>query len=379
VPNYEKVNDVVAGSIAGVNGVAVGDIQNVNGQDKPSSGATLWVMGQEDRRVAYAANSDLTSWTTYDSFAGGSNPQPSASKDYIAIAYGKDGSNNPLWVAAHNTANCELAYKGDPTSNDAWTGVQNDVSNSNIVNGFFGIVQWGNDVWVAAGHMGSGQALYTSPDGAAWTSRDLSGLTDINTSGDIYGMASDGAGNWWFAQNNRIYESTNDGASWALKHAILKADGSTSAGTIRSLEFTNNTLVAMTYLNGDTPSVYSAASSDLTDWSTGTALTDATNAAYSIRSASAAGRVVLAFGQLMWTMDVSGKSITMDSNDVDLTTDSHGNVFGLATDGVTYVAVCDTGDVLSSTDGGDSWSLRATNVGPSKDGECIAADVYLPL
>ena len=124
MPNYEKVNDVVAGSIAGVNGVAVGDIQNVNGQDKPSSGATLWVMGQEDRRVAYAANSDLTSWTSYDSFAGGSSPNPSSSKDYIAIAYGKDGSNNPLWVAAPNNANCELAYKGDPTSDDAWTGVR---------------------------------------------------------------------------------------------------------------------------------------------------------------------------------------------------------------------------------------------------------------
>ena len=52
MPNYEKVNDVVAGSIAGVNGVAVGDIQNVNGQDKPTaSGATLWVMGGYDRRV----------------------------------------------------------------------------------------------------------------------------------------------------------------------------------------------------------------------------------------------------------------------------------------------------------------------------------------
>jgi len=57
VPNYEKVNDVVAGSIAGVNGVAVANIQNVNGQDKPTaSGATLWVMGQEDRRVADAAS-----------------------------------------------------------------------------------------------------------------------------------------------------------------------------------------------------------------------------------------------------------------------------------------------------------------------------------
>jgi hypothetical protein len=375
--DIEALNPVAAGDIEAVNGVAKADIQAINGVGIAASGATLWVMGQEDRRVAYAANSDLTSWTSYDSFAGGSSPYPSSTKDYIAIAYGKDGSGNALWVATHNTANCEIAYKGDPTTDDTWTGVNEDASSSNIVNGWFGIVQWGNNVWVAAGHMGSGQALYTSPDGAAWTSRDLSGLTDINTTADIYGMASDGAGNWWFAQNNRIYESTNDGASWSLKHAILKADAS-AAGTIRALEFTNNTLVAMTYLGADTPSVYSAAASDLTDWSTETALTDATNAAYSIRSASAAGRVVLAWGQLMWTMDVSGKTITMDSVDVDLTTDSHGNVFGLATDGTTYVAVCDTGDVLSSTDGGDSWSLRATNVG-SKDGECIAANVYLPL
>ena len=108
MPNYEKVNDVVAGSIAGVNGVAVGDIQNVNGQDKPSSGATLWVMGQEDRRVAYAANSDLTSWTSYDSFAGGSNPQPSASKDYIAIAYGKYGSRLTTLLTANSPTRVTL-------------------------------------------------------------------------------------------------------------------------------------------------------------------------------------------------------------------------------------------------------------------------------
>ena len=67
MPNYEKVNDVVAGSVAGVNGVAVANIQNVNGQDKPTaSGATQWGVAAQDAGIGYAASSDLTSWTTYE-------------------------------------------------------------------------------------------------------------------------------------------------------------------------------------------------------------------------------------------------------------------------------------------------------------------------
>tara|TARA_R110002110_G_scaffold389589_2_gene601979 strand:- start:344 stop:1477 length:1134 start_codon:yes stop_codon:yes gene_type:complete len=375
--DIETLNGVTDSDTESVNGVGKADIETINGVGIPASGATLWVMGQEDRKVAYAANSDLTSWTSYDSFAGGSSPNPSSSKDYIAIAYGKDGSGDPMWVATHNTANCEIAYKGDPTTDDTWTGVSADAANANIINTAFFNVQWGGDFWIAVGKMAAGAALYRSPDGAAWTKIDLSQLTGIVTNVHVYGLASDGAGKWWFAQDDRIYQSTNHGAAWSLLHTLVKDDDSTT-GKIRTLEYTNSTLVAITYLGASPPAAYSAASSDLTDWSTETILTDATNAGFDIRVASAAGRVVVAWGQLMWTMDVSGKSITMDSNDVDLTNDSHGNVFGLATDGTTYVAVCDTGDVLSSTDGGDSWSLRATNVG-SEDGECIAANVYLPL
>jgi hypothetical protein len=373
--DYNQVNDVPNTSINQINDVPYANCAQINDCTSPSLGATQWVAAQDDRHIAFAANSDLTSWTSQDSFSGGSSPNPGSSNDHIHIAYGKDGSGNGRWVASYATNNCELAYSNDPSA-QPWTGINEDSSGNNLPNRVF-VLQWGNDVWIAAGVMNT-EVLYRSTDGAAWAQIDISGATSINGTA-IYALAQNGSGTWWFAQENRIYQSTNDGQSWSLLHTLVDS-GNADPGNIRALHFTNNTLVAGVDANPGL--VFAAASSDLTDWSTETSLTNGSAAFDQQTQSAAAGGRVVAVGNAAtkWTMDVAGKSITMDENDVDLSGDdvAHGTAKSISTDGTTWVVTCLTGDVFTSTNGGDSWSAAATNVG-SKDMMDNAPDVYLPL
>jgi hypothetical protein len=373
--DYNQVNDVPNTNINQINDVPYANCAQINDCTSPSLGATQWVAAQDDRHIAFAANSDLTSWTSQDSFSGGSSPNPGSSNDHIHIAYGKDGSGNGRWVASYATNNCELAYSNDPSA-QPWTGINEDSSGNNLPNRVF-VLQWGNDVWIAAGVMNT-EVLYRSTDGAAWAQIDISGATSINGTA-IYALAQNGSGTWWFAQENRIYQSTNDGQSWSLLHTLVDS-GNADPGNIRALHFTNNTLVAGVDANPGL--VFAAASSDLTDWSTETSLTNGSAAFDQQTQSAAAGGRVVAVGNAAtkWTMDVAGKSITMDENDVDLSGDdvAHGTAKSISTDGTTWVVTCLTGDVFTSTNGGDSWSAAATNVG-SKDMMDNAPDVYLPL
>jgi hypothetical protein len=382
VPNYEKVNDVVAGSIAGVNGVAVANIQNVNGQDKPAgaSGASLWVAGGNDRRVGYISNSDLlagNNWSDYDAFAGGSSPFPSGSVDNYYLGYGKDGSGNSLWVSLYETDNPEITIHDDGASGP-WTGINTDEDGNNLSIRRFA-VEWGNNVWIAVGKMSNtAKEVWRSTNGTDWEVIDISGVTGITTEG-IYTIRSNGAGTWWFAQNNRIYTSTSNGesGSWGLMHTLL--DGGSDPGKIRCMAYTNNTLLVGILNNGK---FYTASTSDLTDWSGATTLQHHASLCFDDQRhiASAAGRVVVVGGQYKSTFDINGKTTTMDENGADFSGDGtgHGNVYGVATDGSTWVACSLTGDMFYSTNGGDTWVASTTNVG-NEDMMHVAADVTLPL
>ena len=374
--DYTKINGVAAADIVKLDGAAIADVAKYDGTDKPASGATVWVVAHDDRDISWIANQYLTGsseeWATYDSFAGGSSPNPSSGVDHIKIAYGKDGSGNPLWMGTHASDSCELSYHDDHSSGP-WTGINNDASGSTITGRRFNI-QWGNDYWVAVGKMNT-KNVHRSPDGVNWEQVDVSGVTDIGTAA-IYALASNGTGTWWFAQNNRIYESTDDAASWSLKHTLVDSSNA-DPGDIRALIYTNNSLVAGVDGAGE---VFSAASSDLTDWSTETSISNHSSAVFDQQThvAAANGRVVCVGGQLKTTFDVSGKTITMDENGVDFSSDSHGTLSSVSTDGTTWLATCFTGDTFVSTNGGDSWTLVATNVG-SLDILDSAPDVFLPL
>ena len=382
MPDIEAIDGVAAGDVEGVNGVAKANIQAINGVGIAASGATVWVMVQDDRNIAHAAASDLTSWTDYDAFAGtGASLYPSGSVDHIHLAYGKDGSGNPMWIGTYATNNCELAYTDDPTDGSVWTGIGKLADGSTDFPDRIYAIQWGNGVWIGVGQMNQDSVL-RSTDGVAWSLVDVSGCTDFVSGGDSYGLASDGAGTWYFTQHNRIYRSTNDGAAWALHHTLLyeaHGDGNVddAPGDIRALAFTNSTLVAITKTTGQ---VFSAAASDTTDWSAGAVLSSSANFGQQVRVAAGGGRVVMTYNQKKWTMDVSGKTITIDENNVDLSGDAttHGNATCAGTDGTTFVSGCLTGDVFSSTNGGDTWTAVATNVG-SKDCIDVVPNVYLPV
>tara|TARA_Y100001938_G_scaffold16669_1_gene20568 strand:- start:1884 stop:2297 length:414 start_codon:yes stop_codon:yes gene_type:complete len=127
--------------------------------------------------------------------------------------------------------------------------------------------------------------------------------------------------------------------------------------------------------------VFTAAVSDLTDWSNETELTSGGNAFdQQTHVASAAGRVVVVGSQKKWTFDISGKQITMDENNADFSGDNtaHGTLASVSTDGSTWLATTFTGDTFFSVTGGDTWTAGPTNVG-SKDALDNAPDVYLPL
>jgi len=347
--DYTSVNGVAEASITSVNGVAKASIASINGTNTPSSDSRVWVAGQDKNYIAYATT-DLTSWVAYDARSGGSDP------DFVRVAYGKDGSGNPMWCGNLNASNAEVTYTSDPTDEQFWTTVNLTVQGRDI--------QWGNDYWIYVGvFTSSNKLVYRSSDGSTWNSVDVSGATSISTN-NVTSLASDGAGTWWFGQQCRIYRSTDDGASWALHHTL------TGCGEIDDLAYTNNTLVCLA--NGK---LYSAASTDTTDWSASSTLTSGGNAT---RMAAAGGRVVVAYSGYAWPFDVNGKTITAQAR-VDISGDAHGGARCIGTDGTTWLIGCETGDIFSSTDDGATWTAEATNVGPNKDIDDIKANVYLPL
>ena len=384
--SVNKINGILYTNIAKVSGKTKAQLskmvaKTLSGSSEPSGPATAtrWVVVHDDRDISYIPNSDVVSatdnWSTYDSFQGAqSQPYPSAGVDHIHIAYGQDGSGGELWVATHASDKPELSYHDDPTTGP-WTGVAKDASNNNLTGRRFA-VQWGDGVWVATGRMG-GKMLFRSTNGADWTQISLASVSGITTEA-VYTIASDGAGTWWFAQNNRVYQSTDGAQTWALVHTILDSNNN-NPGKIRSMAFTNDTLIVGIQNTGE---FFTAAVSDLTDWSSGTTLTSHGGACFDqqTRIAAANGRVVVVGGQHKSTFNVDGKTVTMDENGVDFSGDntSHGTLSSISTDGSTWLATCFTGDTFVSTDGGDTFTRIADNVGGLDilDG---APDVYLPL
>ena len=377
-----KINSVLYSGVAKVSGKTTAQLSKMAGQTLSASaggGATTasrWVVVHDDRDVSYIPNADAVAandnWTTYDAFSGGSSPNPSSGVDHIHVAYGKDGSGDPLWVSTWASDNPELAYHDDPTTGP-WTGVNKQSDGSNLSLRRFAVL-WGNDVWVAVGKMNSSnRVIFRSTDGSSWDHVDVSGVSGITNEG-IYTIASNGTGTWWFAQNNRIYQSTDNAQNWSLLHTITA-----TSGKIRSMAYTNNTLIVGVSNTGE---LFTAASSDLTDWSDATTINSHAGVCFDqqTRIAAANGRVVVVGGQFKSTFDVNGKTVTMDENGVDFSGNntSHGNLSSISTDGSTWLATCFSGDTFVSTDGGDTFTLIADNVG-GLDILDSAPDVYLPL
>ena len=397
--DYTKINGVAAANIVKVDGVAYASIAKCDGATSPSLGATRWVVGADDGLIAHASNSDRTSWTTYNSITGSVTTD-----NKFDIAFGKDNSGNGIYICTRNGAQRELQISTtDVTSTDDWTDISFDGgSNRQIMQVMWGARSDGNvaGTWFAVGQQTNEEIFRSTDGGENWSAIDLSGLTDHASGVYINGIASDGQGNWMFAQADstsaRLYYSTNDGASFAVSTPFDSAGGKGVPGRIHGIIFTNNSWV-ISYSNSSQHHVRSCAASDITDWGTEKRLNSlahmSSNQQKAQMAANSSGRVVITTTQNeseLYFFDVNGKTITGNEtssnefgtgdNYVNLSM-SGDNIKDVATDGNTWLLACQDGDIWESTDDGESWSQIADNQGAdaADDFTSITCDVILPL
>ena len=385
-------------AIAAINGVAIADIESfsgvakaslkVNGCDAPASGASLWCTVGADGAVATAAHSDLNDWTGYVSSDMGT-------KDYNYIAYGKDGSGNPLWVAVDENGNREIRYSSDPTNTSGW-------SDTNVAAGRLYSVAWGNNVWMAGGQNGK---LWRSTDGSTWSEVDMSGVNGWYTTGvDIRHVASDGSGTWLCDNHDRIFKSTDNGQTWAKVYDTSDAPVSNEGSNflVRGIAYSTHSgtarWVVLVRKSGNTRVIHATAA-DTSSW---TLATVGGSAATGVNLIDAVARQVVAGGATViitagdnFARSTNGgqdwTKYTSDSDDLPRT-----DARDLATDGNgTWVVVHDAGRVSINTndgaagswaeqtgvqDGGSNTNIRFPTGGNNVENlDAVAADVYLPV
>jgi len=394
--DIEAMDGVAAGSIEAVNGVAKASIQAVNGCTIPASGASLWCTVGADGAVATAAHSNLNSWTGYVSSNMGT-------KDYHYIAYGKDGSGNPLWVIVNENGNREIRTSSDPTNTSGWTDV-------NVAAGKLFSVAWGNNVWMAGGNNGQ---LWRSTDGSSWSSVNMSGVTGWYTTGvDIKHVVSDGSGTWLCDNHDQIFKSTDNGQTWAKVYDTADAPLSDANLLVRGIAYTTHSgtsrWVALVRKSGTTRIIYASAS-DTSSWSLSTLggvapLDGSGSLQWSSQSAiipasarymAAGGATVIVIAGDNFSRSTDGgqdwTAYTADDADGDSVEDDlpRTDARGIATDGNgTWIVVHDAGRVVVSTNDGatETWTeqtggqLTFPSSGSNVENlDAIAADVYLPV
>ncbi len=386
MPDIEALDGVAAGSIEAVNGVAKANIQAINGCGIPASGASLWCIVGADGAVATAAHSDLNDWTGYVSTNMGT-------KDYNYVAYGKDGSGDPLWVAVDENGNREIRYSSDPTNTSGW-------SDTNVAAGKLYAVLWGNNVWMASGQNGT---LWRSTDGSNWSQVDMSGVTGWFTTGvDVRHLSSDGAGTWMCDNHDQIFKSTNDGQTWAKVYDTADSPVSDANYMVRGIAYSTHSgtsrWVVLVRKSGNTRVIHATAA-DTSSWTLatlgGSAASGQNLIPHSNRHIAAAGStVMMASGDNISRSTDGGQDWTYTSADGDDLPRT--GAAGLATDGNgTWVVVCDTGFVCINTndgapgswaeqsgvqDGSSAVNLRFPTGGGNVEAlDAVAANVYLPL
>ena len=378
MPDIAAINGVAIADIASFSGVAKANLK-VNGCDAPASGASLWCTVGADGAVATAAHSDLNDWTGYVSSDMGT-------KDYNYVAYGKDGSGNPLWVAVDENGNREIRYSSDPTNTSGW-------SDTNVAAGKLYSVAWGNNVWMAGGQNGK---LWRSTDGSTWSEVDMSGATGWYTTGvDIRHLASDGSGTWLCDNHDQIFKSTDDGASWTKVYDTADSPVSDSNYLVRGIAYSTysgtSRWVVLVRKSGNTRVIHATAA-DTSSWSLATVGGSAVSGVNLIdavaRQVVAGGAtVIITAGDNFARSTDGGQDWTKYSSDSDDLTRTDAR--DLATDGNgTWVVVHDAGRVSVNTNDGTAGNWAEQTGGqltfPSSGSnvenlDAVAADVYLPV
>ena len=334
--------------------------------------ASYWVIGPDSGTgdIGYAANSDRTSWTFYDRTPGDASA--------IDGAYGKDANGNGIFVFSNSSSNRELAISStDITDGVQWSGVNLPTGSQR----FCDCVTWSNDssnstsgVWMAGRRNGK---VVRSTDGAS----TFSEITLPGSNGDaILSIAGNGSGKFVTGQQNRLYISTNDGASFSSSTPFTAED-------INGVAYTNQTWI-VTYTKSGEANLYArtAADSDLTTWSSEQDLgiakpdsrPDINDPGPVANIATYKGHVVVVPNRItsVARFDVSSTSIS----NLSTITLSIEKPRGITTDGIVYMMVTEGGDIYESTDGGASFSKTVDDVqGNGANMNAVAANMYLPL
>jgi hypothetical protein len=337
---------------------------------------------------------------------------PTPNSSISRIAYGKDGSDNPLIVMVTSAdseslwrmsaADWAAAYANGSIESTNITGEPN-VKQLNVA--------WGNGVWMSIGHLkpasGTNKHLYRSTDGTTWSAVAVGSLSSMPTDEvtSSHQLVTDGAGKWWFAvydnavgsEQSMIYCSEDDGQTWSLHHTLADSQ-------IYHMAYTNDTLVVTYNYIGVSPnqrraiSAAGSATSGASNWGTSVALAEngdpansmiATNHNIGFKIAAGGGRVVACDTSSAILLIVDGKTITVSGARTFITSISNfnSNIMAVATDGEGnwYIGSDDGdgGDVAKNTNNGDpaSWVLMANRLNKSGDRKIksMAIDRYLPL
>lgn len=396
---YAKLNDVAATDIVKINGVDYASVAKCSGLTSPASGASRWVCVSAGGYVAHAANSDRTSWSSYDG--------ATASGHSIALAFGKNSAGAGIYVAGTTSHARELLVSStDVTSVGAWTDVNISPNDDQFA------VSWGAKsdgatagVWMSAGDDG---LVMRSTDGAATWSNVSMANTNLGSS-IIWGIANNGSGKWAFAAGEYLYVSTDDGASFSESTPWSTNTPVKVKGIIYTKHGGSGSWV-IGYVRGGACKFRSCADSDMTDWSDEFSV-NATN--FPARASNGAGAEVslanpdddhdfirmAAFNgkicavstadEVILTFDVNGKTISNgkfrdgnQSGETGLDFDSGDLAASVATDGTTWMVSCRGGDVFESTDNADTWTQILNDIdlgGSQRNLNAIACDVVLPL
>jgi hypothetical protein len=195
------------------NGIHWRDLRGVLGSGnciafgKDGSGNDLWVTGGQGN---LSGNNNLAS--SYDTITWRSVSEANNGGLYYnakAVAYGKDGSGNGLWVAVGQASGAVVASSVDGIS---WTYRFNGGGNANVCAVAYGQDSLGNGLWIAYG--GNGTNIMRSTNGTTWASHFSASIPRIT--GLIYNNGL------WVASaldTNGIVTST-DGINWTSRGII---------------------------------------------------------------------------------------------------------------------------------------------------------------
>jgi len=360
-----KINGIAYSAIAKVSGKTPSQISKISGETAsgtPAPTVTLWGCAGADGGIGWATGSSPTTWAGYRS--------PNTKDDHVHLGYGKDGSGGNIWVRTTSNNNNELAWTDDIQTDGTWNLIN--------VSGRRFKVKWANDKWIAVGQVNQSDIL-TSSDGASWGSVDISGLSGFSST-SMYGLATNGTSSWIITQNDRVYGSTDHGASWNLIN-----DFNDSSKIWDAVYSTGYWFVFRTNAGGGGSNAEKISRAPVADWTSWTSTSD-----------TGIGAAAKDFNAAVSTASADYATvIVVNSNDIVRSTDSgatydhllnvlpYGSARACAGDGQgNWVATHDDGRVSYSNDDGATWAIGSSEItfdSGTEDIDTVAVNKYLPL